>query len=270
MSQPLPFHASPLLSVERVDVPPRARLRRHRHHAPHICCVVGGGFVQELRGGSESVEAGSIRFSAAARHEIEFGPAGAACVVLELDAATTAELGALPPRAEFLRDEWLAGLVRRIDGMLRSTGGAVALSLDGAVIELLAQIARRRKRRTAPPPEWLRIAREIANDDPAASLAAVAEQVGVHRVQVARAFRDHFGLPIGAYVRRRRLERAVQLLHQALPLAQVAARAGYADQSHLTRDMTAALGAPPGTLRRSATRVQDALQTRREILHTNN
>jgi AraC family transcriptional regulator len=74
--------------------------------------------------------------------------------------------------------------------------------------------------------------------------------VGVHRVHLAREFRDHFGLTVGDYVRRRRLARARHLLaHTDLPLSAAAADAGFADQAHLTRAFRAAFGTTPGRFR---------------------
>jgi AraC family transcriptional regulator len=72
-------------------------------------------------------------------------------------------------------------------------------------------------------------------------------------VHLARAFRDHFGVPITVYARRIQLDAAQRMLTDSLlPLSQVAALTGFADQSHLTRTMRSALGCTPGTLRRAA------------------
>jgi AraC family transcriptional regulator len=82
-------------------------------------------------------------------------------------------------------------------------------------------------------------------------VAVLAREAGVHRVHLARTFRDHFGVPITEYARQLRLQAAGRLLADDLPLAGVAARAGFADQSHLTRVMHEAWGITPGALRRT-------------------
>jgi transcriptional regulator GlxA family with amidase domain len=43
-----------------------------------------------------------------------------------------------------------------------------------------------------------------------------------------------------------------------MPLADIAATSGFADQAHLTRTLRAATGAPPSRLRQQIKSVQDA------------
>lgn len=257
------------LTLEGGSVPPGARFRRHEHGGLHLCCVTRGGFAEAVRGGSQEVGEGAVRLSPAARHDLDFAPAGATCVLIHLDDGADGILGRVPARSLFLRDEWLRGLVARLAAVIAGAGPAADLELDGVVTELLAQVARRTAAAAGgaaaavsagAPPAWLRRAFEMLHDPApcAPSLAAVAAAVGVHRVHLARTFRDHYGEPIGSRTRRLRLQRALRLLEGDLPLAQIAAAAGYADQSHMTREVTARLGVPPARLRRGlATCVQD-------------
>ncbi len=86
------------------------------------------------------------------------------------------------------------------------------------------------------------------------TLAAIA---GVHRVHVARAFRDHLGCTVGDYVRRLRVRCACELLTAtAVPLTDVAMRAGFFDQSHMTRVVKRFLGVTPASLRRATGRCE--------------
>ena len=249
------------ISVASGGIAPDTRFRGHDHDGVHLCCVVGGGFVESTPAGPADVGPGTVRLSSSARHDIDFAPVGASCVVIQLDGPAAAMVGPLPSRPRFLADEWLRALTARL-GVVASRRGHIAdLEVDGAVVELLAQIARRHTGAAAgAPPAWLRRAREMVFDLPPRlqSLSVIAASVGVHRVHLARAFRDHYGEPIGSAARRLRLQRALRLLDGELPLAQVALEAGYADQSHLTREITRRLGLPPAHLRRrAATPVQD-------------
>jgi AraC family transcriptional regulator len=79
-------------------------------------------------------------------------------------------------------------------------------------------------------------------------LAAVAHLSPYH---FARLFKISTGLPPRRYVIARRVDRAQQLLRGGddLTLAQVAARAGFWDQGHLTRHFRRLVGVTPKRFR---------------------
>jgi AraC family transcriptional regulator len=216
----------------------------------HVCAVLAGGFVEREPSGWRDVAPGTIRVSGAARHDCDFGPAGARCLLLELD--DDAPLAIAAPR--YLDcDGRLARLARRLDAAAAASEPARSFDLPGLTAEFLAQIARRLGGRDGPPPPWLGRVRELLHDTGGAvPVAVLAREAGVHRVHLARTFRDHFGVPITACARQLRLQAARRLLAaDELPLAGVAARAGFADQSHLTRAMHETWGITPGALRRT-------------------
>jgi AraC family transcriptional regulator len=82
-------------------------------------------------------------------------------------------------------------------------------------------------------------------------MAAVARLSVYH---FARQFKVATGLPPHQYVILRRVERAKQLLQAGtdLPLAEVAACAGFSDQSQFSHHFKRLVGVTPGQLRRSA------------------
>lgn len=103
-------------------------------------------------------------------------------------------------------------------------------------------------------PSWLRVVRDYLNDRylDAPSLSEVARLVGVHPVHVARAFRRTYGCSVGSYVRQLRVDRALYLLAStSMPLVVVSAESGFADQSHLTRELKRAVGMTPRDYRGS-------------------
>lgn len=78
-------------------------------------------------------------------------------------------------------------------------------------------------------------------------LAAVA---AVHPVHFARVFRAHYGVTPGVYMRRLRLQWAArQLAVTKTSLSQIAAEAGFSDQSHFGRVFKQHFGIPPGKIR---------------------
>ncbi len=69
---------------------------------------------------------------------------------------------------------------------------------------------------------------------------------GLDRFALARHFRSAFGTSPHRFQVGRRLAHAQELIAQGTPLSEVAAAAGFADQSHLTRHFSARYGLPPG------------------------
>ena len=82
------------------------------------------------------------------------------------------------------------------------------------------------------------------------TLGVLAQLACLSEFHLARMFRVSFGMPPSSWIAARRVERARGLLkHTALPLQQVADACGYADLSHFSHRMRAALGTPPGRYR---------------------
>jgi len=81
--------------------------------------------------------------------------------------------------------------------------------------------------------------------DPVVAAAVQGEIEGLSRRSVQRRVSRATGLTCGAITQIRRAERAVELLSQGVPPIDVARRAGYADQPHLTRSLKRLAGRTP-------------------------
>jgi AraC family transcriptional regulator len=81
--------------------------------------------------------------------------------------------------------------------------------------------------------------------------AGLAALVRLNEDHFARAFKISVGRPPHAYVLERRVEHAKSLLLGGnLPLSQIAAAAGFADQAHLSRRFRATVGVSPASWQR--------------------
>jgi len=78
-------------------------------------------------------------------------------------------------------------------------------------------------------------------------LPDAAARLGVTPTHLIRAFTREFGLPPHRYLTGRRVDLARRLLLAGHAPADVAARAGFYDQPHLTRHFRRALGTTPGS-----------------------
>lgn len=140
-------------------------------------------------------------------------------------------------------------------------GPFAALTVDHGVLALAAALAERARpddaRLPEPPPRLddARLRRVVAHvEDRLAepmTLADLAAVAHLSRFHFARAFKTATGHSPGAYVARRRVERAKRLLAGPLPLASVALACGFASAAHFARAFKAATGTTPGAYRRA-------------------
>ncbi|MHC1752583.1 AraC family transcriptional regulator [Humidesulfovibrio sp.] len=83
------------------------------------------------------------------------------------------------------------------------------------------------------------------------TLAELARVACLSPYHFIRVFARHTGLPPHAWLMQLRARKAGELLRQGAPIAQAAAGAGFADQSHLTKTFKRLLGYTPGQFRNS-------------------
>ncbi|HEU5037628.1 MAG TPA: AraC family transcriptional regulator [Nocardioides sp.] len=163
-------------------------------------------------------------------------------VQLALTTAGARALLGLPAGAlagELLELEDVAPWLRGLPARLAETPA------DGraALVErtLLAELARH----DAPGPR-AEVGRALARLTRGASVRAVADEVGYSRRHLGDLVRAECGLGPKEVQRIGRFSASRALLGR-VPLAEVAHRCGYADQSHLTREWVALAGCPPST-----------------------
>jgi AraC-like DNA-binding protein len=126
------------------------------------------------------------------------------------------------------------------------------LAREEALLELLGHLVRvhaTRPIRSSSTDALGPIARAKAriDDDPssALTLADLAADAGMSRFQLLRGFAHEMGLPPHAYRMQRRMVLARQWIARGATLADAAAAAGFADQSHMTRAFVRLLGVTP-------------------------
>jgi AraC family transcriptional regulator len=226
--------------VSEVVFAPGRRLSWHFH--PHSClAVVAKGAVRKrfARVEEDAVDGTVVVLPAEERHEDLFGREGARIVVLE---------SAREPGPLRCFRSWKASvLAHSISRELARPDAYTMLALEGLALELMATVARQREAGNREP--RLDAVQEMLVQDLSSppSLSWIAHEIGIHPSHLARVFRAQFGQSIGEYGRRLRLEWAAQLLACSEErLASVAARAGFADQSHLTREFKRRYGVTPG------------------------
>jgi AraC family transcriptional regulator len=184
-------------------------------------------------------------------HTSDFGPSPTTVLCVRSRNGDTDAFGRLLRSLRHVRASASTALGWRIASELRAGDDSWPLAAEGLVLQLLST-ARRSDAGPLLRRSWLREARELLDERAPASLTLgeLAEEVGVHPAHLARSFRREHGVTVGEYARARRLEWAgAQLSVGDASLAEVAAAAGFADQSHFTRAFRAWAGVTPGRFR---------------------
>jgi AraC-like DNA-binding protein len=147
------------------------------------------------------------------------------------------------------------GLARRLVQTHRVlVDGTTALRGEELMLETLVDLVSRHADRSGGTPEVgrerqsVRRVREYieARFDRDVTLTELAEVVGLSPFHLARVFRAEVGLPPHAYLESVRVREAQRLIRSGQPLAEVAHRVGFADQSHLTHRFRRLVGVTPG------------------------
>ncbi len=212
-------------------------LRTHRHGPAYAALVLEGSYVEASADGPVECTPGTLvlhpRYHA---HGNRFGHLGARVVNL-----------ALPESGEPATLQ-----VLRVPG--RSDAEAVFLRSPH---ELLALIDASSSEQVVLLHAWQAgFLHELQHGD--APIEQIARHAGVSCEHASRTFLRTHGMAPQALRRELRSRQALALLAGGASLADIAARSGFADQSHLTRTVRAMTGQPPGRLRRQINCVQDA------------
>jgi len=106
-------------------------------------------------------------------------------------------------------------------------------------------------------PDWARELKEIIQDqidtNLSLSLKEISEGLNIHPAYVSREFSKYFqNLSFGEYIRKLRIEKALELLKQPRhSLSEIAYLTGFSDQSHFTRIFKKHTGRSPAEYRKN-------------------
>jgi AraC family transcriptional regulator len=228
--------------VQRPFTPPRG----------YLAVVLEGGMTKCFGCGPFPLAAGELAtMPARAAHEALFGAEGCRVLVVKPPPAVSKPLLA---HFRVRRAHGVAVLGERIATELTSRDVAAPVAVEGLALQLVAAALRSEpalEPRARPP--WLASVLELLRDPPSWKVAELAKQVAIDPDHLGRVFRRHYGVSISTYLRELRLDRAAaSLVLTDVPVAQIAADEGFADQSHFTQAFRRHVGVPPARYRRLA------------------
>ncbi len=240
--------------------PAGLHLPRHEHDKASLNICLSGFYQERFGRRSYPCDQATVMLKPAGEfHSNDYGSGDTHCVMIEFGALAAAQI------AEFsnvLRDLWTvrggpsAAAMSEICRELQFSDHASAIIIEGCIWRALGHAERQRRSvRLAGRPAWLNRVEEYLREQPDSrmSLAEIAATVSVHPAHLNKVFKRHVGISVGAYLRQLQVERARQLLaNPDIPLARIAADAGFFDQSHFTRVFKSATGTTPAEFRRHA------------------
>lgn len=235
---------------------PEHDVHLHMHTDAHFVLVLSGTYLSTARGAPEFARAPALVYNPPGTvHRDRFLGGQGRFMAISIDPARLDGADALrgiPASSSYLQRR---PCMRTAFSLAREMQGAPdATLLESGVWDLLAETDVSPRKSIRQPPSWMYHAYEAVMDsasDAGLSIGEVAESAGVHPVHLARVFRDALGCTPGELLRWRRIDHACRLLRQpGLSVAEIAADAGFVDQSHLTHAFRQRFGLPPGAWRR--------------------
>ena len=227
---------------------------------PYLALVLDGRMVKFFRARTMEFGPGSaFTMPAGMWHRARFGSSGATIMIVRPRSESIPLTDAFRRLVE-LRGRGFNWLAWRLAAELRASDAAAPLAAEGLALEILAATAREAtvERGLGRSPRWLNAAEELlrARIGEPLGLSELADAVGVNATHLARVFRARYGISVGEYGRRLRLDwAAAEIARDERPIAEIAAAAGFADQSHFTRLFRRRLGTTPARFREEARRV---------------
>lgn len=245
-----------------IEFDPGGSVQLPRTDHPSLHFVLRGSFTDDYRRDQRICDEQTLMILPPSLSGSRRSERGALVLVVEIE-PTTVEFMGLPAgflqRVSCFVGGELSVLAQRVHQEFKLLDEQSPVAIKGLLIELLSRAARRQAAGRGPrPPACLARAEAMLRDRFAEplKLAEIARVAGVHQVYLARVFRRFRKCSVGEYIRRLRVEYAIDRLQQSeMPLADIALQAGFADQSHFTRVFKAQTGITPARYRSAQRRL---------------
>jgi len=135
-------------------------------------------------------------------------------------------------------------------GVFKLLGSARRSVLTLGHMDVLAEVISDPRYRVLalPNPAWVDAVREVLLDEPWTRLESLARSVGISAAHLSRRFYKITGLRPVQFRAESRARLAVRRIRLGGSLTQAALDSGYADQSHMCRDLRVRIGHSPAAL----------------------
>ncbi|MBA2736557.1 MAG: AraC family transcriptional regulator [Pyrinomonadaceae bacterium] len=250
------------LTLELASFAPYQKVPKHSHETAFFCMALQGVCTENYRRKVRFYEPSFLSFLPPGEmHSLEFYKTGLRSFSIEIKLPLLKRIREYSLNIEdsiHCRGGQLMLLFKKAYSEFFQSDAATPLAVEGLVLEMLAEVSRRRVNKDSQqPPPWLKTITEIIHDQFSENLTldGIAESAGVHPVYLSRVFRRHYRCTIGDYIRRLRVEYAShQILTTKATLLEIAMTAGFSDQSHFSRIFKRQMGITPTEYRSMCSR----------------
>ena len=250
---PTEFHEIPGLegvSVLRHNgLPPIGT--RHWHDSLCLGAVLAGERIVVVDGARHTAGAGEVLVLGPGLVHACADQGESRYVMVSVDPAWFARLGLTPAAFQqpVLDDPALFARITSLADMADGFGSP--LERESALLALLEPLSGvpEDEGDKTPEPERIRTVRERLESSFAEdlSLDALARLAGCSPCRLNRAFRAATGMPPHEYQSMLRVREVKRLIREGISLAEASLKAGFSDQSHMTRRFRQFMGMTPGT-----------------------
>lgn len=249
----LGLHLFQGLTVTSYGYPAAAALPNHEHERAYVSFPLQGSYEEHHGRSTAGCKPGEGVFHPAGEvHRDRFNALGATILSIELEERWVEEIRDLgwSARERCVLRGGVVEQARRLARLLRLVPSVSSLRLGASLLELLADLPARTRERSVP--KWMnRVLERLRSSPERPSLDSLAAVAGVNPVHLIRTFRFSQGCTIGDWIRRTRIERAIEAMRDSRrSLADIALSCGFSDQSHLSREFRRATGTTPREFRR--------------------
>jgi AraC family transcriptional regulator len=245
-------------------------LQRHYHDSTWMVFALSGSFALTMRCRETVLAAHSLLYLPAGEvHANVFGSHGAAVFITAIDSAWIGHrlevINTDADRPRIAPAGYLRGLAAKMYAEFNSPDALSDLIVEGTFLELLGRWFRDGFPQHRDAPAWMRRVKSLLQDsfrDPV-SLNDVAQVAGVHPSHGAREFHRIYGMTVGEYIRKLRVEFVAQQLVQplkntnrnknrdAVSLTDLALCAGFSSHAHMAATFKRVTGMTPTDYRKA-------------------
>jgi len=216
----------------------------HKHDWACITIPVIGGGLEVFEGGEVRMDGRcAILHPAGSWHGDDIGPFGLETFSIQFDPEWLGKRAGLKSGRSSAWAGGGAGAIARRLAAAWNEPGRPESELKDATAEFVRSAS---ALTPVAAPAWIERIREEEGGIQNLGTAELARRVGLHPAWVARSYRRAMGEGLAEARRRHRVAAAAQRLRRSdEPLADVAAAAGFCDQSHMNRNFMEVLGRTP-------------------------